>query len=320
MSSPTESTSGGTWSSNEHNSKNRRRNKKLKKRSPELSASNNSLSGDASNSAVGRATPPPPSKEAPFVYTHPKPQVITGALFMWEGVASFCEPSQVCELERLSKDVAAHLAESNTSNRLMQRYWNAQWSRLIWDDDLISHEKRFILPSSLPRSKGRVNWKKCFVEEYPLWLQRTIMGKGKNDRDYDVSKVLFRREMLNAHLSAEELAAMELTVEEAMHKAMSKRGIEVSNNGEVDPKYLLEDQKYVKKSLKRRGEGGSNGTASPLLGKGRSCLNLCDRPSQESLTREDYQFDHRQGSRKGKHKKGMEHKWSSFDNFGDYDY
>uniref|UniRef100_A0A0A9XSW2 Chorismate synthase n=1 Tax=Lygus hesperus TaxID=30085 RepID=A0A0A9XSW2_LYGHE len=37
-------------------------------------------------------------------------------------------------------------------------------------------------------------------------------------------------------------------------------------------------------------------------------------------TREDYKGDNKQASRKGKHGKGMSRHWSSFDNFGDYEY
>ncbi|CCW68263.1 unnamed protein product, partial [Phytomonas sp. Hart1] len=310
MSTLDEDTNEGTSQSSTAGSpRNRRRHRRLRRHA----APAGGLS-DPSD-AVSEREDDPEDGRPPLVPIHSKPRVITEALFIWETVASFCEPQLVCELERLSRDVAAHLARSNTGTRLLQRYWHAQWRGLVWPDPPPSLDLRLLRPASLPRCNGRVRWKQSFVEEYPLWLQRTIMGKGKNDRAYDASKVLFHRETLNLHKSADELAATELTVEEALQKAIAKRGIEVGMDEKGDPKELLN-------TLKRRGQDGvrSNGTASPRLVKGLSCLNLCSRSSQESLTREDYQMDHRQGSRKGKHKKGLDKKWSSYDNFGDFDY
>ncbi|KAK7195839.1 hypothetical protein NESM_000515300 [Novymonas esmeraldas] len=246
-----------------------------------------------------------------YHYRHPKRRVITAALFLWERVAAFSAPAQVAELERVSRDVARHLAESNTGTHLLQRYWNAQWSRMVWKDEELPEEKRYLAPAMLTRSDGKRSWKKVFVEEYPLYLERIYQGKGVRNNDMNEAKVLFHREVLNTAKTAKELQRLELTEEEARVKELRKRGVDV----EVDET-----------------PGGAASPASPTgthavqTSKAEREKHEKGRPRavakapHESYTRSDYKEDYRTGDRKGKHKKGGTGRWSNFDDFGDYSY
>lgn len=242
----------------------------------------------------------------PYAYKHPKPRVLTEAVFLWELVAAFSEPKTVLLLERLCQDVAAKLQASRQANHLMQRYWNAQWARMVWEESKLTAEKRYLLPSALSRSEGKINWKKMFKEEYPLWLQRTFAGVGSNNNANNVAKVLFQQEILNENKSAAELAKSELTLEEAFLKAQRKRGVEVEVDNEDD-----DDDKNSVEGAK----GGKRGPGSPSgghdAGKGFRVRVPVHDP-QAGFTRSDYKQNYRQGARKGKHMKGGDKKWESY--------
>ncbi|KPI86066.1 hypothetical protein ABL78_4868 [Leptomonas seymouri] len=252
--------------------------------------------------------------EKEFNYTHPKPCVLTDALFMWERVASFCEPVQVAEVERVSRDVAAHLKESNKGARLMQRYWNAQWCRMVWKEGEMPQEKRYLLPSMFTHNEGRRRWKKTFVEEYPFYLDRTYQRHGVRNNDVNEAKVLFRVETLNTNRTAAELQKLELTVEEARVKEQRKRGVEV------------EYEHVEENGAGASGEGGAGAAvARPGLDdtKRDRAAREKGRPravQKEVYTRADYKEDYRTGTRKGKHQKGGANRWDKYDAYGDYDY
>lgn len=254
--------------------------------------------------------------KVPFNYTHPKPRVLTDALFMWEHVASFSEPAQVAQLEQVSRDVAAHLKESNKGPRLMQRYWNAQWCRMVWKEEELPAEKRYLPASMFSHSDGKRRWKKVFVEEYPLWLDRTFQRRGLRNNDVNEAKVLFHVEPLNPNRTAAELQRMELTEEEALLKEQKKRGVEVEFE-HVD---------------ENGGAGASGDGAAGGAGITRPGLKDEKRDHQarekgrpravqkDVYTRSDYKEDYRTGARKGKHQKGGTNRWDNFDSYGDYDY
>lgn len=252
-------------------------------------------------------------EKPPYVYKHPKPLAVTGSLFMWEHVASFSSPKVVCELEHVCKDVAEHLKGSNTGTRVMQRYWNAQWARLSWDEELISSDKKLLLPSSLKRSEGKKNWKKMYAEELPFWVQKTLQGVGVNNNATNEAKVMFKVEQKNAHLTGEQLAAMELTEEETLAKAALKKGLVVhvdengggaSGGGGDSPK------------KNGRGRGGRGGRGR---GRGRGPRAAGPKDPSAGYQRDDYKEDFRIGSRQGKHKKGGVSKWAGFADDGVYE-
>ncbi|KPA84093.1 hypothetical protein ABB37_02196 [Leptomonas pyrrhocoris] len=253
-----------------------------------------------------------------FHYTHPKPRVLTGALFMWEHVASFSEPVQVAQVERVSRDVAAHLKESNKGPRLMQRYWNAQWCRMVRKEEDVPVEKRYLPPNMLTRSEGKRRWKKVFVEEYPFFLDRTYQRHGVRNNDVNEAKVLFHVEALNPNRTAAELRKMELTVEEARAKEQRKRGVEVEFEH-------VEENGAGASGEGGAGAGGCGGVVRPGLDDTRRdhAAREKGRPravQKDSYSRADYKEDFRTGARKGKHQKGGTNRWDNFDSYGDYDY
>lgn len=240
--------------------------------------------------------------EKVFLYSHPKPRVLTDGLFMWELVASFCAPTHIGEVERICKDVHEHLQTSHTSNRLMQRYWNAQWSRLVREEDQLPREKRLLLTTSLSRSEGKTNWRGHFVEEYPLWRKRTFMGKGADNNANNAAKTLFQREVLNEIKSAAEMARTQLTVEEAVVKLMKKRGIELVSDGEPHA--------FPKNT---RGKSGATSDEGLLMGGQKGVKIPVKDCAVEGYERSDYKTNWRIGNRKGKHKKGGVKKWLGHD-------
>jgi hypothetical protein len=254
------------------------------------------------------------SEAKEFHYTHPKPLVLTDALFMWDHVAAFCEPTQVAQVERVSRDVAAHLKESNKGSGLMQRYWNAQWCRMVWKEDEIPSGKRYLHSSTLTHSEGKRRWKKVFTDEYPLWLDRTFQRHGVRNNDVNEAKILFHVEQLNLNRTAAELRKMELTEEEARAKEQRKRGVEIE---------------FV-----HVGEGAAGTSGDGAVGGIVEHPGLRDekrdhtahekgRPravQKDTYTRADYKEDFRTGARKGKHKKGGSNRWENYDSYGDYDY
>ncbi|GET88682.1 hypothetical protein, conserved [Leishmania tarentolae] len=246
-----------------------------------------------------------------YHYKHPKHRVLTTALFMWEHVAVFSTPTQVAELERVSRDVARHLKDSSTGTRLMQRYWNAQWSRLVWMEEELPDDKKYLSPTMLTRSEGRRSWKHVFVQEYPLCLKRTYQGKGVCNNAVNEAKVRFNREVLNAAKTAAELEQLELTLEEARVKEQRKRGIavEVNETPETAPSPSSIGSPYS--SYPTKGEHERREKGRPRMAK---------KAPHEAYTRSDYKEDYRTGDRKGKHKKGGTGRWSKFDDFGDYNY
>lgn len=247
-----------------------------------------------------------------YTYQHAKPAVIVAdkGLFMWELVACFSEPATVCELERLCKDVAGALAESSTGTRLMQRYWNARWNALIKGDEEVPEDKRLLAPSALTRAEGKINWRKRFVEEYPLWLRRTFTGFNRRNNDVDEAKVLFERQELNAHLSGDQLKQLGLMSERKVDKVVpalapaSASKASGTDGGGGDGDDDDDGKRHSGKKRRQKGEGKrqvlapQNGTA---------------------YTREDYVFDPLLGKRKGKTKKGGERSAARFAEDVEYD-
>ncbi|CAD2219145.1 hypothetical protein AGDE_05725 [Angomonas deanei] len=220
---------------------------------------------------------------------------------MWERVGCFLPPKEVCQLDQVSRDIRQHLKESNTATHLMQRYWNARWSELIWPEEL-PEEKRRLHPTSLTRSEGKKSWKKMYIEEYPLWVQRTFQGAGINNNAAS-EVLLFERKELNEHKTANELKALELTEEEAKVKALGKTGAEVVAEGGGEAEGEV-----------GRGRGGGKG---PRRGKGRG--GFAPKDPSKGFTREDYKGDSRAGNRRGKHKKGGISKHALYADDGCYD-
>lgn len=251
---------------------------------------------------------------AEYHYTRPKPRVLTDALFMWEHVAAFSAPEQVAQVERVSRDVAGHLKESNKGNRVMQRYWNAQWSRMVWKEEELPQEKRFLPPSLLNHSEAKRRWKKVFVEEYPLFLDRTFQRRGLRNNDVNEAKVLFHVETLNPNRTAAELQRMELTEEEARVKEQRKRGVEVEFEHAEESGAGASGNGAV---------GGAGGRPGLEETKHDHAAREKGRPravQKDTYTRADYKEDFRTGARKGKHQKGGTNRWDNFDSYGDYDY
>lgn len=261
----------------------------------------------ANDGASGPVSPILKKEVVPFPYKHPKPAAIVGALFMWDTVAAFLEPRTSILLERLCRDVATVLRKSNVSNKLMQRYWNAQWARLVLDSDVIPEPKLLLLPTSLTRADGKTKWKKMYREEFPQWEARTFTGVGANNNALNEAKVFFHREELNTKLTPAQLAARALTIEETLLKAQRKRGVVV----EVDN----EDGKDGGAEAGGGGDGGGGGgaTAKPVT------LRVPKQGEPASFDRAVYKENYRYGSRKGKHQKGGDKKWSSYVDYDDGD-
>ncbi|KAG5478627.1 hypothetical protein LSCM1_06030 [Leishmania martiniquensis] len=251
------------------------------------------------------------SKLDKYHHRHPKQRVLTTALFMWERVAAFSVPTQVAELERISHDVAQHLRDSNTGTRLMQRYWNAQWHRMVWREEELPEAKKYLAPTMLTHSEGKQTWKKVFVQEYPLYLKRVFRGKGVCNNAVNEAKVLFSREVLNTAMTADELRRLELTEEEARAKEQRKRGVNVEFEGTPE----------TSASPSSVGSPhGAHASKAEREGREKGRPRAVKKLSHESYTRSDYKEDSKTGDRKGKHQKGGTRRWSKFDDFGDYDY
>ena len=276
-------------------------------------ASKQHFSGYSSNSDDDDKAASDAAEREEFHYTHPKPRVLTDALFMWEHVASFSAPTQVAEVERVSRDVATQLQESNRGSRLMQRYWNAQWCRMTWKEEELPAEKRYLPPNMFTRSEGKRRWKKMFVEEYPLWLDRTFRRNGVRNNDVNEAKVLFHVETLNPKRTAAELEKMELTEEEARAKEQRKRG--------VDVEFERAEENGTGSSGNNAASGGARlGLEETKRDKAAKEKGRPRALQKESYTRADYKEDFRTGARKGKHQKGGQNRWDNYDSFGDYDY
>lgn len=246
-----------------------------------------------------------------YEYKHPKPRVLTSSLFMWEHVAVFSMPAQVVELERLCRDVARLLKDSNTGTHPMQRYWNAQWSRLMWREEELPDAKKHLTPTMLSRSEGKRKWKDVFIQEYPHYLKRVYQGKGVCNNAVNAAKVLFNRQVLNAAKTAAELERMELTVEEARVKEQKKRGVNVEFEETPDTATSPSSPGCPHGSYAGKGERERHEKGRPRTVK---------KEPHATYTRSDYKEDYRTGDRKGKHKKGGTGRWSKFDDFGDYNY
>ncbi|KAG5504349.1 hypothetical protein JKF63_04798 [Porcisia hertigi] len=190
----------------------------------------------------------------------PNERVLTTALFMWERVAAFSVPSQVAEIERVSRDVWQHLKKSNTGTNLMQRYWNAQWSRLIWKDEELPEEKRHLLPTMLTRNDGKREWKKMFVEEYPLYLERLYRGVGVCNNALNEAKVFFPRQLLSHQLSEAEKKQLELTSRKPTLQN-NERGRPRAVEKAPDKPYTRSDYKQDYRAGDRKGKHkkGGNG-------------------------------------------------------------
>ncbi|RNF09691.1 hypothetical protein TraAM80_02046 [Trypanosoma rangeli] len=243
------------------------------------------------------------------------PVVLRDTLFMWDIVASFSAPQTVCVLERLCRDVHETLAFSSTGTRLLQRYWNAQYHKLIWEESHID-PTRLTLDFALTRSEGRRSWKKMYREEYPLYVARTLLGKGANNNALNMAKVCFKVDHMNELLSGEELAKLELTPQEALARRVERNlvsleGEEVRNapplndgNGNGAPQQNdAAAQKgsphhSTNKKGRRKGVRAERHEArkGPALG----------------LSRDDYNNDRRLSKHREKHKKGRVGRWSAF--------
>lgn len=275
--------------------------KKVKRKGEKAGAS-----GEAGDAGGGSAA-------LPYRYKYPKPRAITDVLFMWDLVAAFSEPKTVLLLERLCRDVATRLQESCKLTHLLQRYWNAQWAKLIWEDSKITVDKRLLLTSSLSHSEGKINWKKMYKEEYPCWVHRTFTGVGSNNNATNTAKVLFHKETLNENKSAAELAKSELTLEEALLKAQRKRGVETqvdhegSNGDDGNAPDAEGGGSVVARAAGASKAAGGGGPA----GKGLK-VRVPVRDPGEGFTRATYKQNYRQGARKGKHMKGGDKKWGSY--------
>eukprot|EP00796_Vickermania_ingenoplastis_P006519 gene6519-4696_t len=218
------------------------------------------------------------------VYTRPKPKAITTHLFMWERVASFSPPEQVLELERVCYDIYTALKVSNTGTNLMQRYWNAMFVRLTWEnpDTVITEAKRLLSPGSISRSEGKRPWKQLYAQEYHEWMESMKRFKGNTSRRIEKDG-----ERLNEYKTGEELKKIQLTAEESYHKALA---------------------------LKRlQGENVSTGVA---FGQPERKLNKGAKKLQHLTTmmegdqRTQYKLNPKQADRAGKHKKGGTKKWA----------
>lgn len=211
---------------------------------------------------------------------------VTQNLFMWELVAAFSPPEQVLEIERLCRDVAALLKQSNTGTRLMQRYWNAMCARLAWEDGdaALPEQKRFLTPSCLTRSEGKTAWKAVYAENYADWLESIRKNKGRMQRKAHITDAA----SLNEHKTAEELRRMELTAEESLAKAIETNK-QHNDNVAAGLRANEASEKKCAKESKRMQQLTSQ-------------LVTDDRMR--------YKLNPRAGQRQGKHKKGGMKKWS----------
>ncbi|RNF07621.1 uncharacterized protein Tco025E_07404 [Trypanosoma conorhini] len=244
-----------------------------------------------------------------------KPAALREALFMWEIVASFSDPRMVCVLERLCRDVHEALTLSSTGTHLLQRYWNAQYHKLLWEESRVDPARR-TLDFALTRSEGRRSWKKMYREEYPLYVARTFQGKGANNNALNAAKVLFKVESMNEFLSGEELAQLELTPQEALARRVARNLLslegEEASGGALAPRNGGSGAPWQNDGTGRKGpprhsadkKGGRKGvrgaraeaTKDPALG----------------LSRDDYNNDRRLGKHRDKHKKGGMGRWDAF--------
>lgn len=214
-------------------------------------------------------------------------------LFAWEIIASFSSPRTVCDLETLSRDVHKVIRDSSTGTRLMQRYWNVQYHRLVWGDEDLDIGKR-TLHFSLPRASGRKNWKKLYREEYPLWLARTFQGMGSRNNDINEAKVRFQVEPANELLSGEAMESLELTQEETVARRVAKGFVRVEEGSGSGPNSV--DRRGRRKS------GGSQNRKEKLVAK----------DPAEGLQREDYKNDRHLQKHRTKHNKGKRGTWDGY--------
>ncbi|ORC89284.1 uncharacterized protein TM35_000132880 [Trypanosoma theileri] len=231
-------------------------------------------------------------------------------LFAWELIAAFSPPRTVCILHTLCRDVRSTLQHSSTGTRLLQRYWNAQYHRLVWGDEVKvgdeqKNKARRTLEFTLSRSEGKRDWMKMYREEYPSWCARTFLGVGTRNNDVNVAKVLFKVEPPNEALPGEEIAKMELTPEEALARRVEKNlqnleGEEVEN--------------CSGSGSRNRSRGKGNSHPQIVDKKGRRKGDRTDRQKVMKnpalgLSRDDYKNDQRLGKHKEKHKKGRMGRW-----------
>nr|CCC92012.1 conserved hypothetical protein [Trypanosoma congolense IL3000] len=206
-------------------------------------------------------------------------------LFAWEIIASFSPPRTVCDLEALSRDVRQVLRESSTGTRLLQRYWNVQYHRLVWGDVDMDVGRR-TLHFTLSRTCGRKDWKKLYREEYPLWLARSFQGKGSRNNDINEARVRFQMEPVNERLPGEVMESLQLTEEETLERRRMK-GL-LCTEGDGDDVLSPTDRGPRQKKGVRRETDEKPMMKNPSL----------------VLTREDYKNDSRLQKHKLKHKKG----------------
>ncbi|RNF09103.1 hypothetical protein TcG_09696 [Trypanosoma cruzi] len=285
-----------------------------------------------------------------------KPAALLESLFMWEMVASFSTPLTVCELERICRDVHAVLTFSSTGTRLMQRYWYAQYNKLIWEENRMDPSRR-TLDFTLTRSEGKRNWKKMYCEEYPLYLARTTQGKGANNNAINMAKVRFKTEWRNEILSGVELAKLQITPQEALARRVARNlvsleGEEVNGTLSLHHHHNNNNNNNVvvvatgtgsiggdggggcdsgmPQQSQQREEGEATTTTMPprhqtdKRGRRKGGHDGQSRAMKDpalGLSRDDYNNDRRLGKHKSKHKKGGTHRWSTFASGElDYDY
>ncbi|KAH9593383.1 hypothetical protein LSM04_002358 [Trypanosoma melophagium] len=245
-----------------------------------------------------------------------EPQLsLHGWLFAWELIAAFSPPRTVCTLYTLCRDVRDILQYSSTGTRLLQRYWNAQYHRLIWGDEAEvgngeKNKARRTLEFTLSRNEGKRDWMKMYREEYPSWHARTFLGVGARNNDLNMAKVLFKVEAPNEAIPGEELAKMELTPEEALARRVERNlqhleGKEAENGSGGGSRSRSRGKNHpqiVDKKGRRKGDRSNRQKLmkNPALG----------------LSRDDYKSDQRLGKHKEKHKKGRMGRWDGLSEDG----
>ncbi|KEG07557.1 hypothetical protein DQ04_09441010 [Trypanosoma grayi] len=221
-------------------------------------------------------------------------------LFAWEVIASCSKPATVCLLESLCRDVRDALAASSTGTGLMQRYWNVQYHRLVWEESHIDAARQ-TLNFALTNSEGRKDWKKMYREELPLWVARTFQGLGASNNALNAAKVMFKVKSANELLTGEELAKLELTPEEAMARQRAKNmlsieGDEAEGADSEDGGTRRRQHVTDKKGRRKGGRGQREPMKDPALG----------------LERVDYKMDQRLIKHRDKHKKGGTGRWDTY--------
>ncbi|KAG8342394.1 hypothetical protein ERJ75_001057400 [Trypanosoma vivax] len=203
--------------------------------------------------------------------------------FAWEFIASFSAPRTVLVIESLSRGIQRVVRDSLKGDRLMQRYWNAQYHRLVWGEEGLDKAHRTLV-FTLARAAAKKEWKRMYQEEYPLWVARTFQGALARNNDTNEAKVRFKVKQLNERLSREELEQRFTSAQVNCGRGASK-GVE---NEDGNESVSGDDEVHQKCGGKTKRHAGS------------------------FLERTDYKLDARLAKHKLKHRKGMQGKWKTF--------